>query len=163
MAHTLAGLRFTELALLTLRLNGDLMRAADRLVEDLGLTGARWQVLAAIREESTTVARLARRMGLTRQSVQRTADRLVEDGFAECAPNPHHRSSPLLRLTGDGAAVIIEARRRQTRWANRVVEDLGTTDLAAACRILSVISHRLSPAAGERSADPESFRSSPQP
>ncbi|MDH3233798.1 MAG: MarR family transcriptional regulator, partial [Alphaproteobacteria bacterium] len=38
----------TALILETFRLNGRLLAAGDRLVGDLGLTSARWQVLGAI-------------------------------------------------------------------------------------------------------------------
>jgi DNA-binding MarR family transcriptional regulator len=143
MAHTLAGLRFTELALLTLRLNGKLARAADRLVGDLGLTRARWQVLAVIGEGSTTVPRAARQLALTRQSVQLTADRLVADGLVRFAANPDHQKSPLLALTGEGERVMREVRQRQEIWANRVVEGLDTAQLATTCRMLAVLERQL--------------------
>jgi hypothetical protein len=46
--HTPAGAATTELILETFRLNGLLLEAGDRLVADIGLTSARWQVLGAI-------------------------------------------------------------------------------------------------------------------
>lgn len=150
MAHTLAGLRFTELALLTLRLNGVLLRAADELVADLGLTGSRWQVLAEIREAPATVAHLARRLGLTRQSVQRSADRLVTDGLARFVANPHHKRSPLLGVTGEGRRVMEAVRRRHAAWANQAAEGLSAADLASTCRLLGAVEARL------RDARPES-------
>ena len=49
------------------RVNGRLIAAGDILVKDIGLTGARWQVLGAIATSSIPlpVAHIARRMGLT--------------------------------------------------------------------------------------------------
>ncbi len=143
MAHSLAGLRFTELALQLLGIHGSLVAEADRLVADLGLTSARWQVLSQLRENPSTVSRVARRMGLSRQGVQRVADRLVVDGFLEVQPNPDHRRSPLLHLTPHGDDALTEARLRQERWADDVGADLDGRDLASACRILGALSHRL--------------------
>jgi len=143
MAHSLAGLRFTELVLQVLGIHGNLMAAADLLVADLGLTSARWQVLSQLRERPSTVSRVARRMGLSRQGVQRLADRLVADGFLEVRHNPDHRRSPLLHLTPHGDHVLTEARLRQERWADHVGADLDARDLASACRVLGALSHRL--------------------
>jgi hypothetical protein len=39
--------RFTELVLEIFRLNGVLLTQGDRLVDDIGLTSARWQVMGA--------------------------------------------------------------------------------------------------------------------
>ena len=99
----------------------------------------------AVERDSTpsTVSRVARRMGLSRQGVQRVADRLVTDGFLEVHPNPDHRRSPLLHLTPHGDHVLTEARLRQERWADHVGAALDARDLASACRVLGALSHRL--------------------
>lgn len=62
------------------RLNGFFLHAGERLTSEIGLTTVRWQVLGAVLHEPLTVSAVARDMGLTRQSVQRTADLLVEQG-----------------------------------------------------------------------------------
>src|SRR5215831_3423233 len=79
----------TRLILQVFRLNGRLLAAGDRLVEDLGLTSARWQVLGAISVARTPqpVAHIARSMGLTRQAVQRTVNELAASGLLDFAPN----------------------------------------------------------------------------
>jgi DNA-binding MarR family transcriptional regulator len=71
-----AGRGLTELMLEVFRLNGRLLTAGDRLARPFGQTSARWQILGALEAEPRTVSDIARIMGLTRQSVQRTADRL---------------------------------------------------------------------------------------
>lgn len=143
MAHSLAGLRFTELVLQLLGIHGDLVAAADGLVADLGLTSARWQVLSRLRENPSTVSRVARRMGLSRQGVQRVADRLVVDGFLEVQPNPDHRRSPLFRVTPHGERALDEARRRQEVWADGVGSNLEAGDLTTVCRVLGSLSEML--------------------
>jgi DNA-binding MarR family transcriptional regulator len=75
------GSAFTELILDVFRLNGLLLEAGDRLTHPVGLSSARWQVLGVVEHQPTPVAHVARIMGLTRQSVQQTADALASDGL----------------------------------------------------------------------------------
>ena len=72
------------------RLNGQLLAVAEELARPVGLTAAWWQVLGAALGEPQSVSEIARAMGLTRQSVQRIADLLVERGS---------RPTPTTRLT----------------------------------------------------------------
>src|SRR5262249_27541551 len=104
LAGTGAGAEVTELILDVFRLNGRLLAAGDRLVADLGLTSARWQVLGAVALAATPgpVAHLARSMGLTRQGVQRIVNALAAQGLLQFEPNPHHRRAPLVTLTEEG-------------------------------------------------------------
>jgi DNA-binding MarR family transcriptional regulator len=75
-----------------------------RLARRLGQTRAKSRLLLAI-GEGRTVPQLARRLDLSRQSVQRVADRLVDESLASYEPNPGHRRSPLLKETPLGAEV----------------------------------------------------------
>jgi MarR family len=75
----------------TFRLNGQFLALAEELARPAGLTAAWWQVLGAVLGPPLPVAGIAREMGLTRQSVQRIADILVERGVAEYRDNPAHR------------------------------------------------------------------------
>src|SRR5215208_6750807 len=108
----------TGLILETFRLNGRLLTAGDALVSDLGLTSALWQVLGAVAMSPMPlpVSHIARNMGLTRQTVQRTANELEADGFVRFAPNPHHQRAKLVLLTDLGRTTYEKARRRQRPW-----------------------------------------------
>ena len=64
----------------TFALNGELLEAAAAITAPHELTPARWQVLGAVLEEPLPVAEIARRVGLTRQSVQRVANDVVAQG-----------------------------------------------------------------------------------
>lgn len=99
------------LALETFRLNGALIALGDAVVEPLGVTSARWQVMGAISEAKgeLPVSGLARNMGLVRQSVQRLADELTAAGLVAFAPNPHHRRAKLVQLTCRGSELFDEA------------------------------------------------------
>lgn len=143
MRHTPSGANFTDLILEMFRLNGALIAAGNHLVEDLGLTSARWQVLGGLTDGPASVADIARKMGLTRQSVQRIADRLMEEGFAATAPNPAHRRAKLYTLTSHGEAVMAEVSRRQIEWSNRIAEAIDSEDLAAALSVMTKLRQRL--------------------
>jgi DNA-binding MarR family transcriptional regulator len=79
---------------------------------------------------------IARRLGITRQSVQRVADAIVAEGLATYEPNPDHQRSPLVILTGTGESVLdtINAQVRQTHV--RQVEILGEDGVAELRRLL---------------------------
>lgn len=143
MNHTPAGANFTKLILETFRLNGALIAAGDQLVGDLGLTSARWQVLGALHESPASVAEIARRMGLTRQNVQRIADCLAKDGFVSTSANPAHCRAKLYSLTPHGRTVMEEVAHRQAEWANRIADGNGSTHLAEAISLMSVLTKRL--------------------
>ena len=118
MKRSVAGEALTGLILEIFRLNGDLLDAGDELTRDLGQTSSRWQVLGAIRNREDTVSGIARVMGLTRQSVQRTTDILADDGLVEFVDNPAHRRAKLVRLTNRGRALLDDLAPRQNAWVN---------------------------------------------
>ena len=86
----------------------DQLQATSRVFRELeeaaaneagGQSMARWQVLNTASSGKCTVPDIARRLGLTRQSVQRVAHARVNDKLASLAPNPNRRNSPYLQLT----------------------------------------------------------------
>jgi DNA-binding MarR family transcriptional regulator len=114
------------------RLNGFFVHAGERLTAECGLTTVRWQVLGAVLHEPLTVAAVARDMGLARQSVQRTADLLVEKGLCEYLPNPAHQRAKLLSPTDRGRDSITQLAPRVTAWSQRVRQSVGEDVLDAA-------------------------------
>jgi DNA-binding MarR family transcriptional regulator len=135
----------TQLILATFRANGLLLAAGDQLAAGQGLTSARWQVLGAIAlaKRPLTVPQIARRMGLTRQSVHATTNRLLADGLVELVPNADHQRSPLVRLTELGHTTYQAVDSRQAAWANRLTHGLSRTDLEAATRVLGQLCARI--------------------
>jgi DNA-binding MarR family transcriptional regulator len=94
-----------------------------------GLTAAWWQVLGGVLDEPRTVAQIGRRMGVSRQAVQRIADLLVERGFAEYMPNPDHRRAKLVRCTEAGYWAIRQISLVQHPWADRIGTEIGADRL----------------------------------
>jgi len=81
------------------QLAGVLRRWGDRVAARSGQTQVRWQVLRAASAGTRTVPQIARRLGLTRQSVQRVAQQLIEEGYARYIWNKDQPRSPILRPT----------------------------------------------------------------
>src|ERR687897_287032 len=136
--RTRAGGAATELVLAIFRANGLLIASGDQLSASEGLTSARWQVVGALAlaDRPLTVPQIARRMGLTRQSVQASVNRLLGEDLVEADENPDHRRSPLIRLTELGRAKYAGLDRRQVRWINRLAAGLTASELATTARVL---------------------------
>ncbi|MPY61483.1 MarR family winged helix-turn-helix transcriptional regulator [Streptomyces spongiae] len=127
-------------ALTVFRLNGQFLSVADELARPAGLTAAWWQVLGAVLREPLPVSGIARAMGITRQSVQRIADLLVDRGLAEYLPNPAHRRAKLLTPTATGRAAIAEIDPGHATLADRLAKALGETEFAETARVLERLS-----------------------
>ncbi len=109
-----------------------------------GLTAAWWQVLGAVLNDPLPVAGIARAMGITRQSVQRIADVLVERGLAEYRQNPAHRRAKLLVPTEEGRAAVARIGPAHTEFATRLGEALGGPgEFAHVLAVLSRLSEAL--------------------
>ncbi|PTA67451.1 MarR family winged helix-turn-helix transcriptional regulator [Deinococcus arcticus] len=139
MPLTPAAAAFSDLVVQVLRLSGLLLAAGDRLTAPSGQTSSRWQVLGCVDHGPQSVAAIARTLGLTRQSVQRTADLLVGDGLAAYEPNPDHRRAKLLRLTLEGQRVLSVIEEAQATWANRVANGLDEAALKDAAAVLAAV------------------------
>ena len=126
------GALLTDVILTTFRLNGRLMEVAQEFAAAGGITAAWWQVLGGVLDEPRTVAEIGRRMGMTRQGVQRVADLLAERGLAEYRPNPAHRRAKLLACTEAGYWAIRQISLVVVPWGNRVGAVIGADELRAA-------------------------------
>ena len=85
---------------------GAMRRDGEAIARTAGQTQARWQVMWIASTGRLTVPSIARRLGITRQSVQPVADELAREGLASFQPNPDHSRSPLLVLTSRGGAIL---------------------------------------------------------
>lgn len=143
--YTPAGRALTDVVLELFRLNNRMLNAGDRLVSDLGLTSARWQVLGTIvaAERAQPVAWLARDMGGNRQNVQRIVNDLAAEGLVAFKPNPHHRRAQLVVLTDKGKEAFSAAMNVQTPWINRLADGLRVADIETARNVISTLRQRL--------------------
>ena len=128
----------SDLSLEVFRLTARLSNLAERLARQAGLSSARWQVLGTLDNagEALPVAEIARRMGLQRQSVQRTADALETEGFLVYVPNPRHRRAKLAELSAQGRAALVRMRELREAWGDTVKDELNLKDLQRATATL---------------------------
>ncbi|SDJ39458.1 DNA-binding transcriptional regulator, MarR family [Frankineae bacterium MT45] len=93
---------------------GALRQSGERIAAAEGQTQSRWQTLSVVSGEPTTVAQAARRLGVSRQNVQRIVNDLQSEGLVTFSDNPAHKGSPFVTLLPPGRTVL----RRLTRAAS---------------------------------------------
>lgn len=120
---------FSGLVIRVLRLSGLLTAIGDSIAKPAGQTSARWQVLAAADHAPSTVAQIARSLGLARQSIQRIADVLAAEGLALYTDNPEHARAKLFVLTPRGRAALATIQEAQRVWADDLGAELGAAPL----------------------------------
>ncbi|MEU6987105.1 MarR family transcriptional regulator [Streptomyces sp. NPDC046324] len=145
----------TRTALGVFRLNGQFLAVSEELARPVGLTAAWWQVLGAVLRTPQPVAGIARTMGITRQSVQRIADLLVERGLAAYEPNPAHRRAKLLTPTPEGLAAVERLDPGHADLAARLADALGgQAEFDETARVLERLSRALEKVSGSDPAPP---------
>jgi DNA-binding MarR family transcriptional regulator len=137
------GAELTHVLVETVRLAELFTSTGEALAKREGQTLARWLVLETLESGPEPVAEVARRLRLTRQSVQRVADLLERDGLIVYEDNPRHRRAKLARLTPKGAKVLGRIQRAQREWADRHAAELRRADLEQAGDLLRGIREAL--------------------
>jgi DNA-binding MarR family transcriptional regulator len=137
-----------ELSIGVFALNGALVETGNRLVRHAGLTTAWWQVLGALgyAPAPLPVASIARDMGLSRQSVQRVVDLLIDRGLVRLEDNPHHKRARLVVLTTNGQAALAAAEEASTPISRLALERIGADRIVAAIRTLADVNALLTEA-----------------
>lgn len=109
--------RSTQAVNLVFLLADALRRQGDALTEQFGLSTSRWLIAGALKDGPLSSAAVARKRGLTRQSVRESAARLERDGLISRARNPDDARAPLLALTPLGWEVLDRIEPVRRRWA----------------------------------------------
>jgi DNA-binding MarR family transcriptional regulator len=127
------------------RLNRRLVAAVARLTGGSGITGAQWGVLGALgaSADPLTVAEASRRLGLTRQGVQRVTDVLEKKGLIEYQQNPRHRRAKLAIVTAEGRTLLNQLQERQSQWVRHAAGELNVEQVEAATLLVRQIGRRL--------------------
>lgn len=135
--------RLTDLVDEVVRLSGAFLAEGDALTAQFGLTAARWLVLGSLADESVSVAELARRRGLSRQSVRESAARLERDGLVVRVANPDDARAPRLVLTPLAREALERIEPARTAWAERVSAGVGEHELSVALGTLRAVAAQL--------------------
>jgi DNA-binding MarR family transcriptional regulator len=133
---------FTEIVLELFKLGGFLTNEGDQMGSEYGVTSARWKILGALflAGEPQTASQIARRMGLTRQAVQRLVDAMHKDGLLLFQKNPEHKRAKLIDLSDLGKDIFIKLDKKQTEWASSSSSDIPQEELETALSVLKRIS-----------------------
>ncbi|KAF0849159.1 MarR family winged helix-turn-helix transcriptional regulator [Nocardia caishijiensis] len=146
--------RLLDAAALTVyRLNGQFLALGDELASPAGISVAWWQVMAAVEHQPQPVAGIARAIGITRQSVQRVADILVDKGLCEYRPNPAHKRAKLVAISEQGEAAIRRIDPQHEVLARRLAAALGPADFAATVDTLTRLAAALDSISSETPVD----------
>ena len=135
----------TQLILSVFRVNGRLLESGNQLVEPLGLTSARWQVLGAIETTGAplTCPQIAKIMGITRQGALKQLDLLESEGLVQALKNNQNERSPLYELTSIGRRKYASAMKLQEKWVGGLVAKLQLKDLVIANKVLNQLIEKL--------------------
>ena len=146
MNRSKKGQALTSLILEVFRTNGALLDSGNRLTKPYGLTSARWQVMGAIdiAGHPLTVSQVSRRMGLSRQAVQRIVNDLVESQMVELQPNPDHKRAPLVSISKTGAETMARIDQAQIAWVNELANSFSERQLTKTTQALEAIRQRTS-------------------
>lgn len=125
------------------QLQAAILRYGDAVGAEHGVSASRWQVLAVLARMPLSVAAIARRLGLKRQSVQRTTDLLVTEGLVEMRTNPDHSRAMLGHLTPAGARLQAALARRQREFCADCTRNISSTDLRQFERMLGELQGRI--------------------
>lgn len=115
-------------------------QAFARKVEERGVTVAEWVLMRQLFEvEALAPSRLAERMGMTRGTVTKLADRLIAKSLLVRAASPDDGRAQTLALTPAGRALVPELARLADRNDAQFFDHLTAEDRAALFRILGEI------------------------
>ena len=118
-------------------LHRTVVRAVERELAGTGMSAGHHALLDVLRTGGPrTVPQLGRELGLDRQPVQRWVNEAAALGLVESAPNPAHRRSPLIRLTGHGTETIRSVQEFEAAHLRRELADLTEQEVTTALHVL---------------------------
>ena len=110
---------------------GVVREQGDEVARNAGQSLPRWEVLYILGEAPASAADAGRRLGRSRQAVQRVIDLLEAEGLIVEMPNPAHKRSSLFRLTETGRQTLVTINDAAGEWHEMVMREFGAGDLRA--------------------------------
>ena len=96
-----------------------------RLDDELGLSPARFSVLATLRYDGAQrIGELARREGVAQPTMTQSVQGLETAGLVARRPEPADGRSQVIELTPAGRALVRRARARKIAWIGDAIADL---------------------------------------
>ncbi|MFD7667685.1 MarR family winged helix-turn-helix transcriptional regulator [Streptomyces sp. NPDC059788] len=102
------------------------------------VTSTQVQLFAVLDAEGTTIATLARRMGVTRQTAHQAVHALVAAGLLEQTPDPTSARQRLIRRTPQGEQAHQQAERLLEDLEHQLAERIGPESVSSLRKILEL-------------------------
>lgn len=115
----------------------------EAITASQGQTQARWQTMWIAAAGPWTVPQIARRLGVSRQNVQRIANELLAEGLATFEDNPDHKSSPLFVLSSTGQDTLERINTAADRDHQRLLRGFPEADVRALNDLLRRLTDQL--------------------
>jgi DNA-binding MarR family transcriptional regulator len=109
----------------------DALMASMRAAGEQPLSSAQGQVFALLDTEGTTVAELARRLGVTRQTAHQAVRGLLALGLLEQAADPSSGRNRLIRITAEGTRVHRRAQATLEAIEGVLADRIGVAEATA--------------------------------
>lgn len=117
---------------------------SNEMLADFDCTAVERGALQDLDSERLTVPAMAKRRAVTRQAMQKTIDRLVEQGWVSAVANPLHMRSPLLELTPGGKRHFARIRAHERRVFASFPLPLRNAELRQASEVIETVERVLS-------------------
>lgn len=115
----------------------DFTAGPDAILAELGMGRAHHRVLHFVgRRPGITVGELLAILGITKQSLGRVLNPLVEEGYVLQAPGRNDRRQRLLSLTEKGEAMERRLFERQREWVMRAYREAGPVAVEGFRRVM---------------------------
>ena len=85
-------------------------------------------LISYIDPDGTTITEIARRKGVTKQSISKTVQDLLEMGFLESRPNPNDSRSKLLSFNLSGGSAMVRGFELLAQIDEAIAEEIGLKD-----------------------------------
>ncbi len=142
--RTRGNLVVTAFVMKSLEFHGLLYAHGYKITRRFGQSPIRWQIMGVLEDSGPlTVSQIARRIGSTRQGIQRLITEMTRDGTVSLTSNPDHARSPKVILTQAGQSVLNQINRVQSAWADQVARDVVLKDVEAATAMMKDVSEVL--------------------
>jgi DNA-binding MarR family transcriptional regulator len=129
---------FTQFTRALFAANNMVLKHGDLVTGEFQQTSARWRVLDNIEQSPLTVSQIARLTGYTRQSIQRLADTLVEEGLAAYEPASDQRTKNVC-ITEQGRDLLERLAEYENEWVARITQTLNVQELTDLTRALEKV------------------------
>ena len=133
-----------EITWLIRRIFRQMARIAGESLESFDITAADRAVLEFLYpDQALSVPEIAERYDVTRQHVQVTVNALLEKGLVTRKPNPRHKRSDLICLSGSGRKLFGQVRKNDARLVRQLFRDIPDRQLATTLKTLNQLHQRL--------------------